>query len=154
MKTLLPLLLPALLLGSLLITSALADDVAEIGGPDAGLLGHVEEALVAAGDNRKELETVLVHYTKQPDRLAAARFLIANMAGKGYVRTRLRDKQGVTIEFDPLAYETLELAHQRLEALEREHGELEFGRDDLVEDVARITADFLIRHIDGSFAAL
>ena len=38
-------------------------------------------ALRAAGDNRGELEAVLNHYAGDPDKLAAAEFLIANMPG-------------------------------------------------------------------------
>ncbi len=44
---------------------------------------YVENALVAAGSNRGELEKVLAHYRDNPRKLEAARFLIANMPGHG-----------------------------------------------------------------------
>ncbi len=116
---------------------------------------HVAEALELAADNRAELEKVLTHFTEVGDaqQLTAARFLVANMPGKGYVVTRLRDADGNTIEFDPLAYETYEESRDTIEALEKEHGELEWGRDRLVKDVETIEGDFLIRHIEEAFAA-
>lgn len=40
---------------------------------------RVRQALRLAGDNRTELEAVLEHYRDDPEKLAAARFLIANM---------------------------------------------------------------------------
>lgn len=39
----------------------------------------LEYALSQAGDNRSELERVLVHYKSEPEKLAAAEFLIENM---------------------------------------------------------------------------
>ena len=43
--------------------------------------GVMEQALKLAGDNRKELEKVLVHYQDSGLKLDAARFLIENMPG-------------------------------------------------------------------------
>ena len=40
---------------------------------------YLEYALRAAGNNRGELETVLEHYKDDPEKLAAARFLIEKM---------------------------------------------------------------------------
>ena len=42
---------------------------------------RLEQALVVAADNRVELEKVLNHYKNDPEKLAAARFLIMNMRG-------------------------------------------------------------------------
>ncbi|MBP5362438.1 MAG: hypothetical protein J6Y71_05370, partial [Ruminococcus sp.] len=42
---------------------------------------YLEYALRAAGNNRGELEAVLEHYKDDPEKLAAARFLIENMPG-------------------------------------------------------------------------
>ncbi|MDA1193677.1 MAG: hypothetical protein O2894_00680 [Planctomycetota bacterium] len=114
---------------------------------------HVTEALAAAGENAPELQRVLEHFALDQAKQVAARFLIANMPGKGYVRTRLVDAQGAAVAFDPLAYDSFESAREAIEALETEHGALDFQRSDLVEDVRTIRADALIRHIDLSFAA-
>ena len=64
---------------------------------------HVADALKAAGENRPQLEQVLAHF-KDPQEATAARFLIANMPGHGYIRTRLVTKQGKVLSYDPLAY--------------------------------------------------
>lgn len=42
---------------------------------------RLEKALQFAGNNRDELEKVLTHYANDPEKLAAARFLIMNMPG-------------------------------------------------------------------------
>lgn len=139
--------IPVLVL-AVLVATAPPGSADEAGGATA-----LEQVFSAAGDNADELRSVLAHYAGDARKLEAARFLIENMPGKGHVRTRLVDAEGRTIPFDPLEYETLELATQRLEALEAEHGPLDFARDELVEDVHTITAAFLIRHIDGAFAA-
>jgi len=117
--------------------------------------GQVEEALVAAKENCAELERVLAHFETAGDRekLLAARFLIAHMPGHGYVRTALRDKEGKALAYDPLAYPDFEAARDALDALEKEHGELEFGREDVIYDVETLSADFLIGHVDRAFKA-
>ena len=40
----------------------------------------MDKALRSAGDNRSELEKVLDHYKDDPEKLAAAMFLIENMS--------------------------------------------------------------------------
>jgi hypothetical protein len=112
---------------------------------------YVEEALVAAGKNRGELEEVLAHYKDKPRKLEAARFLIANMPGHGYVITRLVAADGTTIPYDPLDYPNFKAALTRLEALEKKHGTIDFKRDGFRADVETITAKFLINHIDNAF---
>ena len=116
---------------------------------------HVAAALTEAGDNRAELQSVLDHYAKSGDaeKLTAARFLIANMPGKGYIETVLRTAEGDEIAYDPVDYENLEAAQVRLETLEKEYGELSFDRGQKVDDVRVITAAYLTRHIDLAFDA-
>ena len=142
-------LLPLALL--LVTASARAEETDAPVVPDA----HVEEALVAAGPNRAALEKTLevCAAAEDPRKLVAARFLIANMPGHGYVITRLEDAAGNEIAFDPLAYDDFEQALQALEALEKEHGALDFKRDRIVLDVETISAAFLVHHIEESFAA-
>jgi len=130
--------LPALLLLAVTAAAQVSDE-------------NVREALEAAGKNRAELEKVLAHFADEPQRLAAARFLVANMPGHGHVLTRLADKEGKTIPFDPLAYPDFKAALAALDALEKEHGAVDFERDGFLPDVETITADFLIRHIDNAF---
>lgn len=124
----------------------LADD--HIPEPD-----HLEAALAQAGDNRAELEGVLQHYLSldKQEEHEAARFLIENMPGKGYIVTELRTKQGEVVPYDPLAYKNFKASQAALDVLEKEHGELEFARDQMIEDLKTIKSAFLIKHIDHSF---
>jgi len=132
-------LLPLLLAAPLFAAPSVPDD-------------HVAEALKAAGDNAPQLQRVLDHFAKDKQRLTAARFLIANMPGHGYIVTRLKVKEsGETIEYDTLAYANFKASLAALDELEKEHGELEWGRERKIEDTQTIKADFLIRHIDNSF---
>ncbi|MFV1960093.1 MAG: transglutaminase domain-containing protein, partial [Planctomycetota bacterium] len=120
--------------------------------PDA----DVAAALDAAGPNRSELERVLDHFARDPDprKLEAARFLIANMPGHGYVVTRLEDARGNVIPYDPLSYPTYEEARAAIDRIAEEYGDdIDFKRDGLVKDVETLRADYLIRHIDEAFAA-
>ncbi len=114
---------------------------------------HVEQALAEAGQNRAELERVITHFEKGGDgqKLTAARFLIANMPGHGYIVTELRDEEGRAIPFDPLGCSNYQQALEALDALEREHGELEFDRTVMVKDLEVMEADYLIQHIDRAF---
>lgn len=116
---------------------------------------EVEEALAQAKANRPELEKVLAHFASVGDarRLTAARFLIAHMPGKGYVVTALKDEKGAVIPYDPLSYKDFEAALVAYEALEKQHGKIDFARDHLVSDLETLTADYLIRHVEESFAA-
>lgn len=114
---------------------------------------HLAEALLAAGDNMPQLRRVLDHFADDPHKRVAARFLIANMPGKGYIVTELQDAQGTRIAFDPLAYPDFEASRNAIEALEKKHGTLEFKRDRKIEDLKTITADYLIKHINLSVTA-
>ena len=114
---------------------------------------HVEQALAEAGQNRTELERVITHFEKGGDgqKLLAARFLIANMPGHGYIVTELRDEKETAIPFAPLSYPNYQQALEGLDALEHEHGELEFDRTAMVKDLEVMEADYLIQHIDRAF---
>jgi len=113
----------------------------------------VEEALALAGSNAAELERALAHFAEEGDaqKLTAARFLVANMPGHGHVVTELRDAGGQAIPYDPLSYPDYAAAREALDALECEHGALDFDRSALVEDLAVVTAEYLIQHIDRAF---
>ncbi len=115
----------------------------------------VEAALNKSGENRSELERVLAHYSPRDEPLKhrAAAFLIANMPGHNYVVAGLYDKDKKEIDFDPLAYANFKEALAALEALEKEHGEIDYGRKRLEGDVTHITADYLIQNIDLAFEA-
>lgn len=117
---------------------------------------EVRAALGKAGTNRAEIEKVLSHYAGDPaatGKLAAARFLLANMEGHGYVVFGLFDKDGKEIAFDALAHRDFAEAEAAYDALEKEHGTLEFRRKAFTTDLKAIRADFLIENIDVAFEA-
>jgi len=145
--------LPLLLLTALTGAAIAADPAPDSPkAPDVTAVSseHIEEALVEAGENRAELERALAKAAEGGDaeRLQSMRFLVANMAGKGYVVTVLQDETGNTVPFDSLAYEKYVQSRAAIEALEKEHGELQWERSNVVKDTQTITADFLIRHVD------
>lgn len=113
----------------------------------------VEAALQKAKENRPELEKVLAHYAHDEAKLAAARFLIANMEGHGYVVFGLFDKDGNEIPFDALACKNFAEAQAAYDALEKEHGTLTDKRKTFTPDLEAIKGDFLIEDIEVAFAA-
>lgn len=123
--------------------------------PDVVTDAAVEAALAQAGDNRAELEQALAAAAahRDPRRAPALRFLVANMPHHGYVTTALRDAQGRDVPYDPLAYDTFAAAREALEALEKEHGTLDFARDGFASDLEHVTASFLAHHLDAAFEA-
>lgn len=114
---------------------------------------EIEDALAKAKGNRPELERVLSHYADDPEKLAAARFLLANMEGHGHVVFGLFDKDGNEVPFDALAFKSFQEAEAAYDALEKERGALTFKRKSFTPDLEAIGADFLIENIDGAFEA-
>lgn len=115
----------------------------------------VEHALDAAGANRAELVAVLDHYSDDRDqlKLEAALFLIANMDGHGYTVTALFDGEKKEVPFDALDYKNFGEAQAALDALEKQHGPLDFSRKKFDKDLETITSEFLIENIDCAFRA-
>ena len=125
--------------------------------------GAMEQALELAGDNRKELEKVLVHYQDSGLKYDAARFLIENMPGS----------YGV----DSVSLEKLEQVYQAYDEINRSFGYRRDGDwgdwnvwgkqiDDLAQrhsrllgtlsmamDLRHVQSDYLIQEIDRSFQA-
>jgi hypothetical protein len=116
---------------------------------------EVEQSLELAGENRGELERVLLYYEELDDarKLQAAEFLIANMQGHGYAVSVLRDEEGNDIPYDALDYANFKEALAALEAIEKEHGSVDFKRRRFDPDLEVMTADFLIENIDLAFQA-
>ncbi len=112
-------------------------------------------ALEQAGENRSELEAVLVHYSNPGDslKLQAAYFLISNMEGHCYVTYVLQDSTGAEIPFNVLDYPDYPTMKKAVDELEEKYGELDFKRKQKLEDLETVTADFLIEQIDYAFRA-
>jgi hypothetical protein len=117
---------------------------------------EVDDALKAAGANRTELREVLDHYRaldSDPRKYEAACFLIGNMEGHGYSTYGLYDEEGNEVEFDALAHANYGEARATFDALEKEHGTLDFKPDHFTPDLEVIGAEFLIGHIERAFEA-
>lgn len=112
----------------------------------------LEEALRLGGDNRRQLEKVLQHYTAPEDslKLKAARFLIANMPGHYTLRGDKIDHFRQMIDQAP----ECSYYYKKLYDITLDH----FIQNDKnirhEEDVEHISADFLIRHIDATFEVI
>jgi len=106
---------------------------------------EIEESLKYAGNNRRQLERVLNHYSKKPSdslKLRAAEFLIINMPGK------------YSQEYDAPSEDVMS-AHMRFDKIPdrqsrlRAHG---LGEMMIKEDLKHITAQYLINNIESAFA--
>jgi len=103
-----------------------------------------ENALRQAGNNRKELEKVLKHYSRSPAdslKFRAAEFLIANMPGK---YSEYMDGQWSDIATVYLRWTSSSNKQMVLDT---------YGLDETVrkDDVTHITAEYLINNIDLAF---
>jgi len=115
----------------------------------------VEHSLSLAGDNRAELEKVLDHYGEKGDdqALKAAEFLVANMEGHGFALAAFYDKEGKEVPFNALSYKNYGEARAAFDALEKEHGTLDYKCKRFDADLKTITADSLIENIDLALEA-
>src|SRR5579872_7455719 len=124
-----------------------------------GCAGHqpagMKTALAAAKTNRPELQKAIRHYQAlgDPQKLAAAYFLITNMDGHGQVIWGLYDKQQHEIPYNALDYPGFGEAQAALDKLEKQHGELEMKQKRFIPDLETVTADYLIENIDLAFEA-
>ena len=112
--------------------------------------GRLETALRLAGDNRAELEKVLVHYSQAKSdslKYKAARFLIENMPGHYTLDDPILQKYRQVISDDTvlttISKKTAEVALHWLLNVSDFAWRL--------EDVRHVNADFLIHHIDLVF---
>ena len=114
---------------------------------------EVDAALEAAGANRSQIEQFLAHYgSGDEQKRDAARWLVANMPGHGFVEYALRNPSGEAIPFSFADYPSLEAAQLRLDELEKQHGPVDFKPEPLSSDLEHITAAFLIDNHDQAFA--
>ena len=112
----------------------------------------LRDALKAAGDNRIELETVLEHYRtvdNDPQKLAAAEYLIANMPAHYSYRNMDAMNDFYDKALDILCTGTVEWQRDTL----RDIGDKYYARaaQDLVSDVEVMTSEYLIYSIDKAF---
>ena len=113
----------------------------------------LRESLKAAGDNRAELEAVLEHYRtvdKDPEKLAAATYLIINMLPHYSYRDTAAINSYYRDALDILG--TGPSVDWQRDTL-RQIGDTEYPwlSMDIIQDVKVITSDFLIHNIDHAF---
>ncbi len=109
------------------------------------------DALDLAGDNRIELEKVIEHYSEVPEKLEAAKFLIANMPGHySYEDTALinqyYDEVDAAIDAMPGANR-----NQIADTVNSIARKLRINDIKKVQDITIITSSYLIRNIDEAF---
>jgi len=111
----------------------------------------LENALALAGDNRSELEVVLKHYADDPEKLAAAEWLITNMPGHySYADTAQAERFYDALDslLDAMADSSSAALHNGIIALYDRHG---VGSFRVVQDLNVVSAGFLIDNIDKAF---
>ena len=116
----------------------------------------LEKVYEEAGDNRVELEKVIVHYSeKQEDslKLKAAYFLIENMLEHSYAKAKLVDTTKQIVSFDVLDYENYEQMVAAWDSVEAKIGTIDFVRDTLIYDSQVLTSQYIINNIDLAFEA-
>ena len=109
---------------------------------------QLHRALVAAGENRLELEKVLSHYKNDSLKLKAAEYLISNMPYHETLETYLLSPSGEKTVIDVDQFEDRGKVYWHLDSLYK----LGYQRKmEKRNDVISLNADFLIRNIDVAF---
>lgn len=109
--------------------------------------GEVQKALDQAGDNKKELLTVISHYSSNPKdslKLKAAYFVISNMPGKFFYQGDLIDHY-----YEFIA--NVAAPPAILDSIKKQHGPFELNRLKIKYDIKELKANFLIKNIDMAF---
>lgn len=109
-----------------------------------------------AGINKAELKEVINHYSvKEEDslKLKAAYFLIENMIGHSYARSKLVDTSQQDVDFDVLNYDNYKQMVFAWDSVESKIGTIDFIRDTLIYDSQVLTSEYLIQNIDLAFQA-
>ena len=112
------------------------------------MLNHT---LDLAGENRGELEFVLEHYANDPQKLAAAEFLIENMPGHySFADTARVERYYNSLDslLDEMADSSGTAVHEAVMKLYEDYNADRFA---VAQDVNVISADFLIDNIDRAF---
>ena len=110
----------------------------------------LEYALQQAGDNRPELERVLDHYKSDPEKLAAAEFLIENMPA----HLSYKDSAAIHRYYEaalPILESDMHPVQQRDTLYYITDKVMPGLNTKLVSDVKIMTADYLIYSIDHAF---
>lgn len=109
----------------------------------------LEQALIQAGKNRKELEKVLEYYQNDSLKLRAAQFLIENMPYHySYQGEELKKYFQYFERFSVSAWRGPTFVR---DSIIQKDGKFNFKALDAVYDITSVKADYLIHNIDFSF---
>lgn len=114
---------------------------------------EIEQVLQKAKQNRKELEKALLYFKKErnPQKLQAIEFLISNMDIHYSETYYWKDRFGHRIDFNELDYPDITTALAALDSIRMYTDGLQ-AQDTILYDVECITGDFLIHHINHTYA--
>ena len=114
----------------------------------------VADSLRLAGNNRQQLEQVIVHYKRggKKDKLQAVYFLIANMKDKGTYINELVDSENKSVGFNISDFQNEAEENAWLDSIKAIRGDLHI-LEEFLPDLEHITAKFLINNIDRAFEA-
>ena len=111
---------------------------------------YLNRSLKLAGENRTELEQVLVHYSDNPEKLAAARFLIENMPAHYSYADSSAIHEYYSIALNVLQSDLSPVAQR--DSLYNLTNSRFYGLEyNTISDVKIIKSDFLIKSIDQAF---
>lgn len=114
---------------------------------------YLHYALKAAGENKSELKAVLKHYRtvdKDPEKLKAAKYLIANMPGHYSYADTAKANRFYAVAYDVLTSDR-DMFWKRDTIQKISFGEFGGMGRNIVSDVKVMTADYLIYSIDHAF---
>lgn len=120
---------------------------------------QLDMPLSLAGDNRKEMEKILDHYKNDPEKLAAARFLIMNMPGhSGVNQSNIEKLQPFYLKYVDISkqhnWKRSSEWQKEIDSLWRnEKTKIHPSLFNKKADIQTINADWLINEIDRSFNA-
>lgn len=106
---------------------------------------QLDNTLGMAGDNRRELESVLARYASDPRKQEAARWLIANMPGHSMMCSPGIQAFADSVMHHSLSTQRAQVLWDSLQAVG--------GYETRVTDITHLKADFLIDNIDAAFDA-
>ncbi|MBN1338302.1 MAG: transglutaminase domain-containing protein [Bacteroidales bacterium] len=132
----------AVILSILLLTGCSTSDYQ----PPEAVLSILEKS----GDNRKNLEEVIEHFSnkKQVIQQEAAFFLISNMEGQGYIEYSLKNENNEILNFSIFNYPTYDDLLKGWDSIAKREGDIRFTPDTFTEDYRVIESSFLIKNID------
>lgn len=111
---------------------------------------QIKTVLYMAGDNKTELQSVLNHYENDPEKSAAARFLIANMLYNFSIEEYFQSPNGQTYYPDITRFADADAVRAHCDSLQSKGWHI---HSELVYDYQQLKADQLIRNIDLAFMA-